>query len=540
MKHNKLYTYLLLGTLALMTSCMNEQKWTEDYDINFPEPTISTISATRVAPDDTLDITGQFEKLTTATIGGGFAKIHAVSADNTFARIVITETCTSGQLVLQNTYKKKGTFEANIFVEGGGQKPIVEEVVILDFSKVGSLPTWTKNTWVEVKNFESQGYDLNNIAPPAGYEHFYTMNDTLLYPPNEPIGQGGNIPYGNYTNNNEGMGFDISFYTDPYVSVLINTGNDIAYLSLVINGNVRDFDPSHSPGGRFANGERKHYMKTDNKWIWYTFSLSKIMGGEAPTTISSAGLFIRNSWDYGAEDYPGFQLNIVKMVVTEGPLPRKTVIFDFEEGEPTTTTEVTGWASDLLTSYGLNLSGLGFVPSGNNYYSMINHHSDNYKSYKFAVKSDNNGAGFDFSKMKDPHLTFAVNTGARSGFVDFVFYQEASGNKHGEPWTDPGCNGSALNVYSEATAQPGVSGSYYSTNSLWEWRTYNLTKMLNGVESWGLQGGKYPDFSSVFDYILIWPRDGWNNDLAAPRYEVNIDYVIVTDGIPTGLPQLND
>lgn len=82
------------------------------------------------------------------------------------------------------------------------------------------------------------------------------MNDTTLFPPNEPAGQGGNIPYGNYTYDNDGNGFNIAQYADPYVSVLINTGNDIAYLSLVINDEVKDFDPSHSVGGTFANGEK--------------------------------------------------------------------------------------------------------------------------------------------------------------------------------------------------------------------------------------------------------------------------------------------
>lgn len=536
MKCNKLiYTALVL----LCLGCADEQKWTDDYDINFPAPTIETINRTKVEVGDTLHLTGFFEKLTTATIGDGYTKIVSISEDYKTAKLLVTESCISGKLVLQNIYKQKYTHQVNITVENSGIIEIPKEITILDFSNTKFSPYWTKSTWTEAKNFESEGYDLNPIAPPTGYDHFYSMNDTTLFPPNEPAGQGGNIPYGNYTYDNDGNGFNIAQYADPYVSVLINTGNDIAYLSLVINDEVKDFDPSHSVGGTFANGEKKHYMKTDNKWLWYSFSLKSMLGKDLPNTIKSAGLFIRNSWDYGADIYPGFQLNIAKMVITDGVLPRKIVLFDFEDGEPETTTEVTSWASDLLSLYGRDLSNFSIVPSGTHYYSMTNHHDENFKSYKFAIKNDNNGVGFNLSEMKAPYLTFAVNTGEHSGFIDFVFYQAASGNKEGEPWADPGCNNSALEVYPEATAQENVMGFYFDTKEKWEWRTYDLIKLLKGVEEWGLQGGAYPNFKEKFDYVLIWPRDGWNNDLASGRYEMNIDYVIITDGLPTGLPTLN-
>lgn len=536
MKRNRL---LYLTLTLLCSGCVDEQKWTDDYDINFPAPIIETIDRTEIETGDTLRLSGLFEKLTIATIGDGYTKIISISDDNKTAKLLVSESCISGKLVLQNAYKQKYTYPTNITVKNNGVIEIPKEIVILDFSDTKFSPQWTQSTWTEARTFESEGYDLNQITPPNGYDHFYTMNDTTLFPPNEPVGQGGNIPYGNYTYDNGGNGFNIAQYADPYVSVLINTGNDIACLSLVINDEIRDFEPSYSVGGTFANGEKKHYMKTNNKWLWYSFSLKSMLGKDLPNSINSAGLFIRNSWDYGADIYPGFQLNIVKMVITDGALPHKVVLFNFEDGEPETTTDVTAWASDLLSSYGRNLTKFSTVPSGDHYYSMINYHDENFRSYKFAVKSDNYGSGFNFSDMKDPHLTFAVNTGNHSGFVDFVFYQAASGNKEAEPWADPGSNNSAVEVYPEATAQENVMGFYYDTKGRWEWRTYNLTKMLNGVESWGLQGGAYPNFKIKFDYVLIWPRDGWNNDLASGRYEMNIDHVIVTDGLPTGLSTLN-
>lgn len=322
MKHNKL---LYLALSLLCCSCVDEQKWTDDYDIHFPVPAIETINRTKVETGDTLHLTGSFQKLETATIGDGYMKIISLSDDNKIAELLVAEACVSGKLVLQNAYRQKYTYPTNITVVNKGIIEVPKEIPILDFSDTNFSPQWTRSTWMEAGTFESEGYDLNPITPPAGYDHFYSMNDTTLFPPNEPVGQGGNIPYGNYTYDNGGKGFNIAMYADPYISVLINTGNDIAYLSLVIDDEIRDFEPSHSVDGVFANGENRHYMKTDNKWLWYSFSLKSMLGKDLPRKIKSAGLFIRNSWDYGADIYPGFQLNIVKMIITDGPMRQENI-----------------------------------------------------------------------------------------------------------------------------------------------------------------------------------------------------------------------
>jgi len=524
--------YKILILLAIvgfaLQNCTEEKQWSEDYDINFPVPVVSSVSATKVTVGDTLIVEGVFNDVTSVTIGSGFARIDSVTTDSTTMFVIITETCASGPMVVKNVYEKTGTYSSDFIVSGGGVIVVADEVVILDFTTGGALPDWTKNTWNEAKDFQETGFDINSIDMPAGYDHYYAMNDTLL-------ADDANTAYGNYTSDNNGAGFDISFYSDPYVSVFINTGNDCAYLSLMLDGNIMDFQPSNSPGGTFANGEKQHHMQTNGKWMWYTFSLSDIMGGTAPATIESAGLFIRAGWDY-PEDivYPGFQLNIAQMVITEGPLPKKITLFDFESGEPTTTDNVVSWASDPLNLYGIDLVEHATIPEGDHYYSMVNHHDGNWKNYTFALKADNNGAGYDLSKMKDPYITLAVNTGDYSGFLNFVFFQSSFGFDEATPWVDPGRNESALETYPEFVAVDGVDGYYYDTDGQWEWRSYNLNKLLKSTDK-----ADYPDYNSIFDYILIWPRDGWDNDLSSARYELSIDNVIITDGIPTGLPALN-
>ncbi len=544
MKRVYLSTISLLMILAIgFSGCMKEQDWKGSSDVDLPIPSITSISATSFSVGDIIELEGDFKDLSTVTIGGCFATISSISDDYTLLSVEVTETCSTGYLILENLFKQTYKYPSFITIIGGAVGPVIPgDVVIMDFSEGTFFPTWTASQWVEAKDFDEVGYDLNDeeLELPNGYEHSYAMNDKDLFPPSEAAGQGGNIPYGNITSNNGGAGFDLSAFTDPYVSILINTGvEDIAYMSLVLDDQIIDLSSSQCDGGMMANGETKSYMKTDGKWLWYSFSLSKITGDKLPEKLSSAGLFIRNSWDYGADIYPGFQLNIIQMVVTEGALPKKIVLYDFEDQEPQTTDVVTGWASDVMTSSGRNLGELESIPSGDYYYSMQAYHDDGSFNYKFALKNDNDGAGFDLSDMLNPYITFAVNTGERSGFIDFVFYQAASGNKEAEPWADPAANNSAVELYPEALAQDGVQGFYFDTKGEWEWRTYDLRKLLNGVESWGLQGGLYPNFEEIFDYILIWPRDGWNNDLAAPRYEMNLDYVIITDGLPTALPALN-
>ncbi len=528
MKYKILILFVVVG--FALQSCTKEKSWSGN-DINFPIPVISSVSKTKVAVGDTITLTGVFNDVISVTIGGGFAKIDSISTDSTTMYVKITVTCASGPLVVQNIFKNATTFSGNFIVTGGGAIVIPDKVVILDFTGGGALPKWTKSTWKEAKNFQKTGYGINKISPPVGYKNYYAMDDTTLYPPNQPAGQDGNIPYGNYTSDNNGAGFDISYYNNPYVSVLINTGNDICYLSLVIDGKIIDLQPSFSPGGIFANGEKKHYMQTKNKWMWYTFSLSDIMGSTGvPAHINDMGLFIRNSWDYGAANYPGFQLNIVQMVITNGPLPQKITVFNFENGKPTTTDSVTSWATDPLPTYGLDKFGLT-APQGSHYYSMANPADGGGKNYKFALKSDNSGQGFDLSKMLDPYITFAVNTGSSSGYFDFVFEQKSIWGKDGEPWADPSNSTGALVPYPE-------KGNYFDTGGKWEWRSYNLKTLLKSVPSFATDVG-YPDFSTKFDYILVWPRDGWNNAGAAPPFELNIDDVVITDGIPpAGLPYM--
>ncbi len=312
-----------MNVMYLLVSCIicgcTETDWNAGYDIEFPVPVVDHIDKSRVEVGDIMTMTGEFTKLSNVTIGGGFAEIISVSDDNSEAQVLVSAFCSTGKLVVENLYKQKYTYPENIVVENSASVT-VDVIDVLDFSSEDFIPFWVKSTWAEARDPESRGYDLNmdDIAPPEGYEHYYSINDKSLFPPEEALGQNGNIPYGNLTWNNNGNGFDLSLFSDPYVSVLINTGDDIAYISLVADEDIKDFEPSHSPGGTFANGETAHYMKTDGKWMWYTFSLDKIFGADLPEKFEELGIFVRNSWDYGADIYPGFQLNIANMSITEG------------------------------------------------------------------------------------------------------------------------------------------------------------------------------------------------------------------------------
>lgn len=143
MKHNKL---LYLALILLCSGCVDAQKWTDDYDINFPAPSIETIDRTKVETGDTLHLTGSFEKLTTATIGDGYMKIISLSDDNKTVALLVAEACVSGKLVLQNAYQQKYTYSTNITVVNKGTVEIPEEIPVIfdtdmcfDVDDVGAL-----------------------------------------------------------------------------------------------------------------------------------------------------------------------------------------------------------------------------------------------------------------------------------------------------------------------------------------------------------------------------------------------------------------
>jgi hypothetical protein len=513
-----LATVLFVG--LCLQNCTPELEWSENYDIDFPVPSIDSVSALRVSVDDTLTLMGDFHKVTSVTIGGGFATIDSLTLDSTTMFVIVTETCASGPLVVSNVYEKKGTYKSDLFIEDGQVGPVAppERIQILDFASGGALPAWTKNTWTEARDLAEQGYDLNDLSMPAGYEHYYSMNDFDL-------ADDANTAYGYFNSDNGGIGFDISVYDDPYVSVLINTGSHAAYLSLSMAPTEHnDFNPSQSPGGVFANGEDEVYFKSDGKWLWYTFSLSDVLGGTVPEVLATPGLFVRAGWAYPADwTYPGFELNIAEMIITDGPMTNAVglPIMNFANLGPLPTWEPSGWSeAKEFDEEGYDLNPEITAPDGYSHYYAMNDkdlfppdepagQSGNIPYGNYT--SDNGGAGFDLTPFTDPYISILMNTGAED--ICYLSAVINGGITDFQPEHSPG-----------GTFANGETAHYMQTDGNWLWYTFSLTDIM---------GGSVPE---SLESAGLFFRNSW--DFGAdiyPGFQLNLVSVSITEG-----PMLNE
>lgn len=498
-----------------LQNCTQDQEWSENYDIDFPVPVIDSVSTVRVNVGDTLTLMGDFHKVVKITIGGGFATIESLTSDSATMIVTVTETCASGPMVVTNVYDKKGTYKSDIFVDGSivGPPPSPERIQILDFASGGALPAWTDNTWSEARDLEEQGYDLNDLPMPAGYEHYYSMNDFSLE-------DDANTAYGYFNVDNSGVGFDISMYADPYVSVLINTGSHAAYLSLSMAPTEHnDFNPSQSPGGVFANGEEDVYFESDGKWLWYTFSLSAVLGGEVPEVLATPGLFVRAGWAYPADlTYPGFELNIAEMIITDGPMANAAglPILDFTSVGPLPDWEPSGWSEARVpVDIGYDINPEIAPPDGYSHYFAMND-KDLFPPDEAAGQSgnipygnytsDNGGLGFDITSYTDPYVSILMNTGDEDiCYMSFVIDGQI---KDFQPDHSPG-----------GTFANGETGHYMQTAGDWLWYTFSLTDIM---------GGTLPE---TFESAGLFFRNSWDYGADIyPGFQINMVSMSITEG----------
>ena len=521
----KITNYLILTVMIalLITSCEKEKQWSKDYDINLPVPEVTSASETRVNINDTFIVQGIFNQVTSVTIGGGNAQIKSISNDSTEMVVKALATSNSGYLIVENIYKIKSPEVVNITVEGGGAIEIPNEVEIIDFATKGALPNWTASTWSEVRTAES-GYDLNeNIAPPAGYEHYYTMSDV-----NWDQAGGGNAPYGYFNTDNNGAGFDIQYYSEPYVSVLINTGDYVAYLSYSATaGEQTDFNSNQAPGGNFSNMEAGTFLQTHGKWLWYSFKLSDLLGTDAPEKLESSGLLIRNPWA-GPDPYPGFQINIAKMVITEGPIQKPLItIFDFSSGKDV---DIPSWTpnewSEVQTfeeqGFDLNMDKGLSLPRGYGHYYAMNDHSVNKVDkinpsgggnvpYGFFTTT-NGGEGFSdaIKDYDDLYFNYLINTGSYAAYADYANVNDDGTFSWVDLRPDFTANGKMANN----------EGQYNKTDGEWLWYSFSVAKIYGGVVN----------IPEDLNAVGMFMRNPWAGPDPYPGFELNIAKVVFSNG----------
>ena len=116
---------LLLGILLFSLSCEKEKDWSDDYNIDWPVPTVTQISSNNAVLSSTLNLQGNFTEVTKVMFGDVTGDNLIVANDGQSLTVDVPRTInpTGAQITVENAYRRSFTV-AETFV------PIIPETTI--------------------------------------------------------------------------------------------------------------------------------------------------------------------------------------------------------------------------------------------------------------------------------------------------------------------------------------------------------------------------------------------------------------------------
>lgn len=323
------------------------------------------------------------------------------------------------------------------------------------------------------------GKNLSGISPFFG--NYYSVKAVQ--------GNGWNGQYQYLETTNNGAGFNLSTYTDPHITFLVNTNGKKGYFNpaLTIGGSTED---KHFTG---QDGEyTDNYSIQTAGWEWRSYSLSGMGFANVKSTIDKISLFIRGG-NVGNGNTEAFELNIDQVMITDGPL-NPVVVFDME-----TMPVFTGGTASQNGG-----SSVTVIPQALKYLTVKDGNVSSWAGKGSITKADNNGSKFELNKTF--YVNFLVNTGndGASGYFQMIFEQTGG--------TKLGLHFKGDNPYKD-------DYKFVSTNGKWEWRSYKIDP--KGLENWG----SVPELSLTSPFSLTVDFSTGN---VSGKYETNLDYVILT------------
>lgn len=237
------------------------------------------------------------------------------------------------------------------------------------------------------------GMNLSGITGTFG--SYYTVK--------APLGNAWNGVYQELICNNEGRGFDLSGFTKPHITFLVNTNGKQGYFNpkLTVNGEGSD---KHFTGqsGEYSDD----YKFTTNGWEWRSYDLAA-MGFDVSGIVESIDLLIRGA-NVGNNNSEAFEVNIDQVMITDGPL-LPTVLWDFS----TKPTIVDG--SGTLN----NGTGVATAGEGNSYLTIKSANVEKWASLGKITKENISAEKYANSF----YINFLVNTGVdgAEGYAQLIF-----------------------------------------------------------------------------------------------------------------------
>lgn len=325
----------------------------------------------------------------------------------------------------------------------------------------------------------SSGKNLSGITPFFG--NYYSVI--------APLGNGWSGQYQYLETTNNGAGFDLSTYTNPHITFLVNTNGKKGYFNpaLTIGGSTED---KHFTGqdGQYTDS----YSIQTTGWEWRSYSLTGMGFSNAKSAIEKISLFIRGG-NVGNGNTEAFEVNIDQVMITDGPL-NPVEVFNFE-----TMPSFSGGSATLNGG-----SGVTTIAQGLKYLTVKDANVSSWAGKGSVTKEDNNGNNFELNKTF--YVNFLVNTGndAAAGYFQMIFEQTG---------------GAKLGLHFKGDNVYGDDYKFASTGGEWKWRSYKVDP--KGLENWG----SVPELSLTAPFSVTVDFSTGN---VSGKYETNLDYVILT------------
>lgn len=325
----------------------------------------------------------------------------------------------------------------------------------------------------------TSGKNLGSITP------FFGSYYSLI----APRGNGWDGQYQLLETTNDGNGFDLSNYTSPYITFLVNTNGKQGYFNpaITIGGNTED---KHFTGqeGEYTDN---YSIQTDG-WEWRSYNLKDMGFANIKSNVEKIALLLRGG-NVGNGNDNAFEIHIDQVMITDGPLNPVTM-FDFE-----TMPAFTGGSATQNGG-----SGVTTVAQGNKYLTVKDANVSTWGNKGRITKDANDGSKFEANKTF--YVNFLVNTGndGASGYFQLIFQQGAD--------TELGHHFMGDNPYQD-------NYKFSDTQGKWQWRSYKIDP--KGLANWGTNPEL--DLNTPFDFSV-----DFSTGNVEGKYEVNLDYVVLT------------
>ena len=350
-----------------------------------------------------------------------------------------------------------------------------------------------KNTYVPKQtlmlfDFDAAYNAVKGDAEGKGYSFTYNSTKGFFGNALEVSAASGNGWSGIYLkveNDNGGQGYDLSSYTKPHITMLVNTNGGFGYVQpiLTAGGSTND---RHFTG---AYGYGDDYKMKTTGWEWRSYDLAKMGFPVVKGKLDKIGIQFRG----GNVNGTPFYVAVDQVMITDGPLT-PGLIWDAEAAG--------GGDLPITFNGGTGLSGT--------------YQGDKYVSYKYTVGSDSwswLGNIMSVGGLKlDPiayangiYINFLVNTGDTEGYAGIQLVQGS--NKLANQKLDP--------AY-------GDNYKFRKTNGNWEWRSMKFD--ISSMDVWG---GSAAAFDITKDFTLSFYARG-GNIASGVNAQLHMDYFIFT------------